>query len=399
MKFRHVATYVASIACAALTVTANAQDIKIGFNSDISASPSAITGQSGLAAIQAAVDDINAAGGVLGRKMVVVVRDDLGQPPKAIQNAVELIYNEKVVALFGASNSGNVMAWKDQANRAKVPVIVPLATATDITKPTAPGQPNFVFRASMVDRYNISGLLAYVSKNPTSKKVGFLTETTGYGQGALKDLQDLAPKYGIQSTYSEKFNVTDTDMTSQLGKMRSQGVDTVIIWGQLTPMIQVFRSMEKIGYYPNTLTSWVADLKTFGEATGPALAAKPILIRTIPGGSLSPEMDRLYQRIKGKTTLGDPTIGQASACYDAVMLFAEAIRQAKSIDGEAIRLALENLEKPYKGLMKTYIKPFSAETREALQAKDYHWVRWQNGRVETYSDNVIKSLKPTDFKD
>ena len=78
-------------------LAAQAQDIKLGFNGDLSASPSALSGQAAVLGLQAAIDDVNAAGGVLGRKLTLVVRDDLSQPPKSIQNMSDLIDNEKVV--------------------------------------------------------------------------------------------------------------------------------------------------------------------------------------------------------------------------------------------------------------------------------------------------------------
>ena len=82
-----------------------AQDIKIGFNGDLSASPSAQSGQAAVLGLKTAIEDINAAGGLLGRKVVLVVRDDLSQPPKSIQNMTDLIDNEKVVAVFGPTRA------------------------------------------------------------------------------------------------------------------------------------------------------------------------------------------------------------------------------------------------------------------------------------------------------
>ena len=78
-------------------LAAQAQDIKLGFNGDLSASPSALSGQAAVLGLQAAIEDVNAAGGVLGRKLTLVIRDDLSQPPKSIQNMSDLIDNEKVV--------------------------------------------------------------------------------------------------------------------------------------------------------------------------------------------------------------------------------------------------------------------------------------------------------------
>ena len=115
----------AAVAAAAILIsgTAVAQEIKLGFNGDLSASPSAQSGQAAVLGIRAAIEDVNAAGGVLGRNLTLVVRDDLSQPPKSIQNMSDLIDNEKVVTIFGPTNSGNAMAWKHIPNQKKIPVM------------------------------------------------------------------------------------------------------------------------------------------------------------------------------------------------------------------------------------------------------------------------------------
>src|SRR5215467_35301 len=80
-----IAATVAALACAA-----QAQEVKLGFNGDLSASPSALSGQAAVLGLQAAIDDVNADGGVLGQKLTLVIRDDLSQPPKSIQNMSDL---------------------------------------------------------------------------------------------------------------------------------------------------------------------------------------------------------------------------------------------------------------------------------------------------------------------
>lgn len=378
-----------------MLASSHAQDIKLGFNGDISASPTAQAGQSGVLGLQAAIEDVNAKGGVLGRKLALVIRDDLSQPPKSIQNMSELIDNEKVVAIFGPSNSGNAMAWKHLPNAKKVPVIVPIATGTDITK--AAGADNYMFRVSMVDRDNIVGLMAYVKNNPASKIIGYMAETTGYGQGGLKDIQEIGDLHGIKPVAIEKFGVADTDMTSQLNKMKAAGVDTIVVWSQSTPTGQLFRSMEKLNYFPLTLTSWVADQDGFFNAAGKSLAERPIFIRTIPG-NLTPRLQKFYDRIAPKMSSPTAPLAQAAHAYDSVMLLVAAINQAKSTDGAKVHDALENLQTPYEGIMKTYDKPFSKTQHEGLTAKDFHWVKWQNGKIVSYADSTIKSLKESDFK-
>jgi len=376
---------------------ANAQDVKLGYNGDLSASPSAQSGQAAVLGMEAAIADINASGGVLGKKLALVTRDDTSAPPKSIQNMSELIDSEKVSAVFGPTNSGNAMAWKHIANQKKVPVIGNVSSGTDITKPMSPGADNYMFRVSMVDREQVSALMAYVKKNAAqSKVVGLMAETTGYGQGGLKDMEELAKVQDIKIAATERFGVGDTDMTSQLSKMKSAGVDTVVVWAQGTPIAQLVRSMEKINYFPLVLTSWAADNITFYDAAGKTLAEKPIFMRTV-SETRTPAQQKLFDRV-GPKLKAPGSFSFALHGYDSVLLYAAAVKQANSFDGPAVRLALEDLKTPVQGVLKTYDKPLSKTNHEALMAKDLVWIRWKDGKLLPYSDPIVGSLASADYK-
>jgi branched-chain amino acid transport system substrate-binding protein len=376
---------------------ASAQDIKLGYNGDLSASPSAQSGQAAVLGMEAAIADVNAAGGVLGKRLALVTRDDTSAPPKSIQNMSDLIDNEKVAAVFGPTNSGNAMAWKHIANQKKIPVIGNVGSGTDITKPMSPGADNYMFRVSMVDREQVSALMAYVKKNSAqSKVVGLMAETTGYGQGGLKDMEELAKAQDIKIAGTERFGVGDTDMTSQLSKMKSAGVDTVVVWAQGTPIAQLVRSMEKINYFPLVLSSWAADNITFYDAAGKTLAEKPIFMRTV-SESRTPAQQKLFDRV-GPKLKAPGSFSFALHGYDSVLLYAAAVKQANSIDGPAVRVALEDLKTPVQGVLKTYDKPFSKTNHEALTAKDLVWIRWKDGKLMPYTDPIVGALANADFK-
>ena len=106
---------------------------------------------------------------------------------------------------------------------------------------------------------------------------------------------------GVKAVAVEKFGVADTDMTSQLNKLKSAGVDTVVIWAQSTPIAHVFRSMEKINWFPLTLTSWAADNIAFYDTAGKTLSEKPFFLRTITDNR-SPAQQKLYDRVSGQMT-------------------------------------------------------------------------------------------------
>jgi branched-chain amino acid transport system substrate-binding protein len=397
MKLKKIyAGLLSALALAAFSGGAAAQDIKIGYNGDLSASPSAQSGQAAVLGMEAAIADINAAGGVLGKKLALVVRDDTSAPPKSIQNMSDLIDNEKVVAVFGPTNSGNAMAWKHIANQKKVPVIGNVGSGTDITKAMAPGADNYMFRVSMVDREQVAALMAYVKKNPSTKVVGLMAETTGYGQGGLKDMEELAAVQGIKPAAIERFGVADTDMTSQLSKMKAANVDTLVVWAQGTPIAQLVRSMEKINYFPAVLTSWAADNITFYDAAGKTLAEKPIFMRTV-SESRNPVQQKLYDRV-GSKLKAPSSFSFALHGYDSVLLYAAAVKQANTTEGGAVRVALEDLKAPVQGVLKTYNKPFSKTNHEALTAKDFVWIRWKDGKLLPYTDTVLGSLSAADFK-
>jgi branched-chain amino acid transport system substrate-binding protein len=372
-------------------------EIKLGFNGDLAASPSAQSGQAAVLGIQTALEDLNAQGDLLGgRRLTLVIRDDLSQPPKSIQNMSDLIDNEKVVAVFGPTNSGNALAWRHIPNQKRVPVMGCIGSASDITKPASASADNYMFRVSMVDRTQVIALMAYVKKSQNAKRVGFLSETTGYGQGGLKDMQEVAAIQGIKPVANEKFGVNDTDMTSQLQKLRSANVDTAVVWAQGTPIGQLMRSMDKIGYFPALISCWAADNQSFLNAAGSQLAERTIFLRTI-SEDRTPRQQQFLDRIQSRLPTAS-AFSFATHGYDAAMLLALAIKQAGGTDGPKLREALEDLRTPYEGVIKTYTHPFSRTDHEALKAEDLRWTRWQNGKLVAYADEVTHGLQADDFK-
>ncbi|WP_050464417.1 ABC transporter substrate-binding protein [Herbaspirillum autotrophicum] len=377
------------------SLSAIAQEIKIGYNSDMSASGSAEFGLSALWGAQQAADELNAGGGVLGRKLAIVARDDVAQPPKAIQNTNELLDNEKVVALIGSANSGNVMAWLHLPQQKKIPVISPIATATDITKRYESSGENYIFRVSMIDRDQIALLVAYAVKATKNKKIAFIADSTGYGQQGLKDLNQVLALHGMKPVAEEKFGGKDTDMTSQLSKIKESGADTLIIYGLADANAYVLRSMEKVNYFPVTLGSWANVNTPMIQLAGPKLGEKLIFTASTTETS-TPKARKLNADLLKKHPKMTAFVTAAQS-YDSVMLLAAAIKQAGTTDGAKVQKALENLPRT-EGVVKTYEKPFNKTNHEALSVTDFHLAQWKDGRIVSYDDDITKALKPADLK-
>jgi len=373
---------------------ASAQEIKIGYTADQSGSGVAELGIAGRWGFEAAIEDINRAGGINGRKVVGVIRDDQGTPPKAIQSVNELIDSEKVVAIIGPANSGNGLAWMHIPQQKKIPVISHIATATEITTRYAKQPQNYLFRISMVDREQSALLIAYAVKASKNGKIAVMADSTGYGQGGINDSVAILKLHGVEPVAVEKFGPKDTDMTSQLSKIRAAGADTVVIYALADATAHVARSMEKINYMPTTLTAWGNLSSLLPKIAGKA--AEQLIIAASTTEDTNARTRALAERVRVNfpTLTTFPCTAQA---YDAVMVLAQAIKQAGSTDGAKIAAALENLE-PVNGVIKTYDKPFSKTMHEGLSVNDFYLARWKDGNVVRYEDAIVASLTAADFK-
>ena len=164
---------------------------------------------------------------------------------KSIQNANELVDNEKVVAMLGGVNSGNMLAWLHIVQQKKVPTISPSATATEITNRYSEEPANYIFRVSMRDLDQITLLAAYAARRFKNKKIAIIADTTGYGQQGAKDAAHVLGLYGITPVANEKFGPKDTDMSSQLNKIKAAGADTVIVYALADANGHLMRSQRR----------------------------------------------------------------------------------------------------------------------------------------------------------
>jgi branched-chain amino acid transport system substrate-binding protein len=369
------------------------EPIKLGFNSDMSATATSEYGIAGRAGVEAAIADINAQGGLLGRQVTSVIRDDLGSPPKSIQNMIDLIDNERVSAVLGPANSGNALAWLHIPQQKKIPVMGFAATATEITARYTKEPQNYMFRISMVDRDQQSLLAAYAVKASKSR-IGIMADTTGYGQGVAKDLVAILALHGIQNPPVEKFGPNDTDMTSQLSKLKAADVDVIIAGSLGDANGQILRSMDKMDYFPKMLCSWGSLSTPIWNIAG-KLAERVIIAASTTEDS-NERARALYQRlIKQNPRL--PVFVAAAQAYDGVMMLAAAMKQAGSTDGEKMQHALENLPE-VDGIVKTYRYPFTKENHEALGVADFYYARWSDGHIVRVDDDITRSLIKSDFK-
>jgi len=358
------------------------QDIKVGLVAGLSGT-SAQSGESIVRGLTIAIDEINAKGGVLGgKKIVLIKRDDEYTPAKGVTAARELISSEKVAALFGGIDTPVSLAIVPIANEFKKPFIGVWAAGTAITKNGA--TPNYVFRVSAQDDLVGIALIEYAMKKFNSKNPGLVLFNNAWGESNEKGLKAAASAAGITLAGVEKIERSDTDLTPHLSRLKNAGADTIILVAGAGPSAQVMKSRERMGWTVPVASHWGISGGRFDELAGPT-AGDVHFIQTYNFLSApTPISEKVFGELSKRYGFKTPAdvispVGTANA-YDAMNLLALAIEKAQSTDGEAIRVALEQLES-YQGLIKKYDKPFANAAHEALSPTDYVIVRYDNGKI------------------
>jgi branched-chain amino acid transport system substrate-binding protein len=344
---------------------------------------SALSGEAIKRGLSVAIDEINAKGGLLGgRKIELVIRDEEGNPSKGVAAAREVIEREHAVAVFGGLHSPVGLAMLPVFHELKIPYVGTWAAATGITRNGR--TPNFMFRVSANDDIVDHFLAEYVIEKLGKRKPGVILENTPWGASNHEGLAKWLGQLGAQPVGFEKFNWGDPDMSPQLLRLRDGGADAIVMVANAPEGAQVVKSRAKIGWSVPTVSHWGISGGRFAELTG-ELSQSVVFVQTYSFfGKQSEVGERVIAALNTKYGLKGPEdilapVGTANA-YDAMHLVALAIEKAGAADGAKIRDTLENLGE-YRGLIKTYRRPFTPEEHDALSENDYILVTWRGGKI------------------
>lgn len=380
---RFVLAASAAFAMTAWSGTAFAADtIKIGLIASLSG-PSAKSGEAITRGMTIAIEEINAAGGILGKQVELLRRDDENNPGKGLVAARELVQKEKVAVLFGGLQTPVSLAVVPFMNQIKVPFMGPWAAGTGITKNGAPE--NYAFRVSAYDEMVDVALVDRAIKVHGAKKPGMMLINNPWGESNMKGLEVAMKAKGLESAGVEKIEGSDVDVVPQLTRLKEAGADTIFMVANVGPSAQVMKSLERMNWNVPVVSHWGPAGGRFSELGGPR--AKDVeMIQTFTfSGNPSPKakemMEKLKKRfpeIKGEADV-TPAVGIANA-YDGMHLAALAIKNAGSTDGPAVRKGFYAIDK-YEGLIKTYEKPFTPENQDALGPDDLVFTRFVDGMI------------------
>ena len=358
-----------------LAFSAQAADpIKIG--SFLSASgPAAFLGDPEKKVLELYVDKINAAGGINGRPLELIVYDDGGRADKALSFAKRLLSNDRVDVIVGGSTTATTMASIKLIDGAGVPFIS-LAGAVVIIDPVK----KWVFKTAHTDRMAAEKVMQDMKKRGLSR-LALLSESSGFGKSGRTQTLLAAELMGIEIVADETYGPKDTDVTAQLTNIKSNAdAEALLVFGFGQGPAIVTRNYKQLGMTTPLYQSHGVASKAFLDLTGDAaegmrLPVTGVLIADqLPAGPQRAVLEDFIADYSAK--YGAEPSAFAGHAYDGLYLMVEAIKRAGTIDKAAIREALEATA-GFVGITGEF--NFSASDHLGLSLDAFHMVEVQNG--------------------
>ncbi len=346
---------------------ATAEDVKFGIYGALSGGTGPL-GQSMKNGVELAVEEINAAGGILGKKIAIVFRDDEAKNEKGAQVVQELLDKEGVVALFGPTNTGVADASTRYTNKRKVPQFISVSAGAKVNELFKDSPENYVFRIVANDDIQSKVIVKEAVVARKFKKPAILCDDTNFGQAGRERLEKELATKKITPVYVGKFKIKDTDMSAQLLQAKAAGADVILGYGIGPEMAAVSNSMDRIGWKVPLIGAWTLSMPNYINNAGKNGEGTSMPQSFIEAGKHTPREEKFLSAYRAK--YNEKPIQSAIAAvqaYDSVYLLKAGIEQAQSFEGAKVRAALENLSKPFQGVTGVYSKPFNGKDHEAMK--------------------------------
>jgi branched-chain amino acid transport system substrate-binding protein len=377
--------------------------LKIGIVGPVTGKSSEDMGQSIIGGARVFIADINQMGGVLGRKIELVERDDQGKADVGVAVAKELVEKQKVVAVVGFGNTGVAIPAAKIFQQAHVPLIVTGATGASLTKSfLPPAYPvSYIFRIAASDALQPIVILNDVIDRRKLTKIALLHDESPYGQFGKQSMMTELERRKIVPVTVASFKVGDEDMTAQLQRAKDAGAQVIVLYCLGTEAAMVARSAEKIKLKLPLLGPWGLSQQAFIDRSGASAEGARMAVTFIENdlSSVSNQFSLAYRKINKVNKI--PSAVAAAQTYDALRLLTLAMFQANSAEGPKLVAALENLtQHTTSTVMSRYYKPFSATDHEAVSLNMIFMGEIKDGKVgfaykeDASSGSIARAKKP-----
>ncbi len=286
--------------------------------------------------IKMAIEEINEAGGVLGKKIDYVVYDEKGDATEAVNAYNKLIQSDKIEALIGDVTSGPSIAVAQQAVKDGIPMITATGTAADITKAG-----ENVFRVCFIDPYQGETMADYAVKKLNAKTAAILYNTSDdYSVGLTESFEKTAKELNLNVVAKESYAKGDVDFKSQLTKIAGQNPDVLFIPVYYEDVALIVQQAKSAGLTAQLLGAdgWDGVLDKVDD--------KSVLEGALycSGFSVQSKDEKVQEFIKKYTDkYGEAPKGFSAQGYDAAYLLVQAIKEAGSTDKAAVVDAIKNI--------------------------------------------------------
>ncbi|PFH12309.1 branched-chain amino acid transport system substrate-binding protein [Collimonas sp. PA-H2] len=369
LKFSFKRMLPALILCTSLPVFAEEPPVRIAVIGPTTGKSSEDMGESIRGGARVFLSDINQFGGVLGRRVELVERDDEAKPEVGARIARELVDKEKVVAVVGFGNTGVALPAAKIFQEARIPLIISGATGAVINKQLMPpaSAVSYVFRTSASDALQPIVILNDLIDRRKITKIALLHDETPYGQSGKQSVLDELARRHLAPVTVASFKVGEQDMSSQLAQAREAGAQAVVLYCLATEGAMVAKSAARMKLKLPIVGPWTLSQKSFIDLSADSGEGVRTAVTYIENdiSSVSNQFTLAYKKTNKVSLI--PSAVAAAQTYDALRLIILAIYQARSTDGDKIRAALEDLHQTTMStVVSRYQRPFSPTDHEAI---------------------------------
>lgn len=386
---------VATLAAAALAAgAAETGSVRIAVTGPFSGSSSPM-GSSMLAGVRVAVEEINLGGGIFGRSIELIEKDDKGDPETGKAVVQEALTKDKVVAGLGFINTGVAMAAQRYYQEAKIPLINNVATGAKVMRQFLPPEhkESYVFRNSASDIIQSALIVREAVEKRKFSKVAIFHDATPYGEQGKDQLTEELARFNLKPVIVEKFPLGTTDLAAALKRAKDAGSEAILTYAIGPELAVIANGRARLGWMAPMIGSWPLSLPNFTEAAGKNAEGARMPQTFIEEANNSRRTGFIASYHKANQSKRIPSAVSAAQGYDSMYLLVAAMVQAGGTDGPKVRAALENLHKPVYGVITVYDHPFSADDHEALSENMVVMGEVKNGRiVYAYADEERRSL-------
>lgn len=308
--------------------------IKVGFVGAISG-PAADLGRPSRDGALLKIDKINAAGGIGGRPLELVVYDDESNPAKAVAAVRRMAESDNVIAVISGTTTGSTLATLKITQEIELPHVVVVAQAPIVTRPIDP----WTFRVTGNFDHEIQRIAAYLQAAGFTK-VALLKDSGTVGQEAFASLKPQLDKLGIEIVANEDVVINATDVTAQTLSIRRAEPAAVVFYGYGAEAALFGKTLQQVGFDVPVIGNRGLAMPVFLETGGAAVDGFVITDNFTAKKKIAADFAASFKASKGYEVINAfPGLG-----YDGLGVLAAALANAKSIDRQGVRDALEAVE-------------------------------------------------------